>query len=160
MLTFLLAAAISYTLTNTSVPQPPTAPAMAVWTSEPATREAVEFLAKDGSKIRGWIQRAKQVDDGGMVASHPFVLFFYGSNENLVHEEARLAWLRDKLHVNAVCFDFPRYGFSTGKLSVKSPVKLLSKSMTSFTTILLPKGRELMALCLQSSHTAGQSERN
>jgi pimeloyl-ACP methyl ester carboxylesterase len=120
MLTFLLAAAISYTLSNTSVLQPPKAPAMAVWTSEPATREAVEFTAKDGSHIRGWIYRAKQVDDGGTVATHPFVLFFYGSNEDLVHEEARLAWLRDKLHVNAVCFDFPGYGFSTGKVSVKS----------------------------------------
>lgn len=99
--TFLLAAAISYTPSNTSVLQPPKAPAMAVWTSEPATREAVEFTAKDGSHIRGWIYRAKQVDDGGAVATHPFVLFFYGSNEDLVHEEARLAWLRDKLHVNA-----------------------------------------------------------
>ena len=120
MLTFLLAAAISHTLTDTSVLQPPKAPAMAVWTSEPATRDAVEFTAKDGSRIRGWIYRAKQADDGGTVATHPFVLFFYGSNEDLVHEEARLAWLRDKLHVNAVCFDFPGYGFSTGKVNVKA----------------------------------------
>ena len=120
MLTFLLAAAISHALTDTSVLQPPKAPAMAVWTSEPATREAVEFTAKDGSRIRGWLYRAKQVDDGGTVATHPFVLFFYGSNEDLVHEEARLAWLRDKLHVNAVCFDFPGYGFSTGRVNVKA----------------------------------------
>ena len=121
MLTFLLAAAISYTLTDTSVLQPPKAPAMAVWTSEPATREAVEFTAKDGSHVRGWIYRAKQGNDGGTLATHPFVLFFYGSNEDLVHEHtARLAWLRDTLHVNAVCFDFPGYGFSTGKVSVKA----------------------------------------
>ena len=120
MLTFLLAAAISHALTDTSVLQPPKAPAMAVWTSEPATREAVEFTAKDGSRIRGWLYRAKQVDDGGTEATPPFVLFFYGSNEDLVHEEARLAWLRDKLHVNAVCFDFPGYGFSTGKVNVKA----------------------------------------
>lgn len=120
MLTILLAAAISYTLTDTSVLQPPKPPTMAVWTSEPATREAVEFTAKDGSRIRGWIYRAKQVADDGRVATHPFVLFFYGSNEDLVHEQARLAWLRDKLHVNAVCFDFPGYGFSTGKVNVKA----------------------------------------
>ena len=37
-----------------------------------------------------------------------------------MHEEARLAWLRDMLHVNAVCFDFPGYGFSTGRVSVKA----------------------------------------
>ena len=51
--------------------------------------------------------------------THPFVLFFYGSNEDLTHEEARLAWLRDTLHVDAVCFDFPGYGFSTGRVSVE-----------------------------------------
>ncbi len=120
MLTFLLAAAISYTLSDTSVLQPPKAPAMAVWTSQPAIREAVEFTAKDGSHIRGWLYRAKQIDGSGTVAAHPFVLFFYGSNEDLVHEEARLAWLRDSLHVNAVCFDFPGYGFSTGRVKVKA----------------------------------------
>ena len=120
MLSFLLAAAISHALTDTSVLQPPKAPAMAVWTSEPATRETVEFTAKDGSHIRGWLYRAKQVDDGSTIATPPFVLFFYGSNEDLVHEEARLAWLRDKLHVNAICFDFPGYGFSTGKVNVKA----------------------------------------
>ncbi len=120
MLTFLLAAAISYTLSDTSVLQPPKAPAMSVWTSQPAIREAVEFTATDGSHIRGWLYRAKQVEGSDTVATHPFVLFFYGSNEDLVHEEARLAWLRDSLHVNAVCFDFPGYGFSTGRVSVKS----------------------------------------
>lgn len=120
MLAFLLAAAISYTLSDTSVLQPPKAPAMAVWTSQPAIREAVEFTAKDGSHIRGWLYRSKQTDGSDPVAARPFVLFFYGSNEDLVHEEARLAWLRDSLHVNAVCFDFPGYGFSTGRVKVKA----------------------------------------
>lgn len=121
MLALLLAAAISYTLRDTNVLQPPQAPAMAVWTSKPASfREAVEFTAKDGSQVRGWVYRAKQVGGGDSVTTQPFVLFFYGSNEDLVHEEARLAWLRDTLHVNAVCFDFPGYGFSTGRVSVKS----------------------------------------
>ncbi len=120
MLTFLLAAAISYTLSDTSVLQPPKAPPMAVWNSQPAIREAVEFTAKDGSHIRGWLYRAKQLDGSDTVAAHPFVLFFYGSNEDLVHEEARLVWLRDSLHVNAICFDFPGYGFSTGRVNVKA----------------------------------------
>ena len=120
MLTFLLAAAISYTLSDTSVLQPPKAPAMAVWTSQPTIREAVEFTAKDGSHIRGWLYRAKQVAGSDTVGAQPFVLFFYGSNEDLVHEEARLAWLRDSLHVNAVCFDFPGYGFSTGQAKVRA----------------------------------------
>ena len=119
MLTFLLAAAISYTLSDTNVLQPPKAPAMAVWTSNTSVREAVEFTAKDGSRIRGWLYRAKKIDNGS-VAAQPFVLFFYGSNEDLVHEEARLAWLRDSLNVNAVCFDFPGYGFSTGRVNVQA----------------------------------------
>ena len=120
MLTFLLAAAISYTLSDRSVLQPPKAPDMAVWTSQPASREAVEFKAKDGTQIRGWLYRAKEAQGGETVAAHPFVLFFYGSNEDLVHEEARLAWLRNSLHVNAICFDFPGYGFSTGRVNVKA----------------------------------------
>ncbi len=121
MLTLLLAAAISYVLHDTSVLQPPKAPAMTVWMSQtPAVREAVEFTARDGSHMRGWLYRAKQVEGSNSVAAQPFVLFFYGSNEDLAHEEARLAWLRDSLHVNAVCFDFPGYGFSTGRVSVKA----------------------------------------
>jgi uncharacterized protein len=122
MLTFLLAAAITYTLRDTNVLQPPKAPAMAVWASEkPSTREAVEFTAKDGSQIRGWLYRAKRGDvDDTSPGARPFVLFFYGSNEDLVHEQARLAWLRDSLQVNAVCFDYPGYGFSTGRVNVKA----------------------------------------
>jgi len=120
MLSFLLAAAISYTLSDTSVLEPPKAPAMALWSSQPATREAVEFTAKDGSHIRGWLYRAKRTEGTGTAVVQPFVLFFYGSNEDLVHEQARLAWLRDSLHVNAVCFDFPGYGFSTGRVNVKA----------------------------------------
>lgn len=116
MLFFVIAAAISYSLGDSNVLQPPKPPAMSVWTSQPtAIREPVEFTAQDGTRIRGWLYRAKQ-EDGG--ATRPFVLFFYGSNEDLVHEEARLAWLRDTLHVNAVSFDFPGYGFSTGQVSV------------------------------------------
>ncbi len=120
MLLLLLAAAISYTLHDTDVLQPPKTPAQAAWTSEPSLREAVEFTAKDGTQMRGWLYRTTQSQGGSNVAAQPFVLFFYGSNEDLVHEQARLAWLRDTLHVNAVCFDYPGYGFSTGKVSVKA----------------------------------------
>ncbi len=120
MLTLLLAFAFSYTLRNTNVLQPPKAPSLAAWTSQVAGgREPVEFTAKDGSHIRGWLYRAEQTKDSGR-NTQPFVLFFYGSNEDLTHEEARLAWLRDTLHVNAVCFDFPGYGFSTGRVSVEA----------------------------------------
>ena len=80
MLAFLLAFVISYTLRDTNMLQPPKAPPLAAWTSQAsAVREPVEFTAKDGSRIRGWLYRAKQAADGGR-DTHPFVLLFYGSN--------------------------------------------------------------------------------
>ena len=48
----------------------------------------------------------------------PIVLFFYGSNEDLAHEANRLAWLSETVHVNAICFDYPGYGFSRGSVDV------------------------------------------
>src|ERR1700761_372749 len=121
MLPFLLAAAITFTLHDKDVLQPPKASPIAIWTSHAsALREPVEFTAKDGSHIRGWLYRAKPADSSDVAASAPTVLFFYGSNEDLVHEQARLAWVSESLHVNAICFDYPGYGFSTGQISVKA----------------------------------------
>jgi uncharacterized protein len=121
MLPFLLAAAITFTLHDKDVLQPPKASPIAIWTSHAsALREPVEFTAKDGSHIRGWLYRAKSADSSDVAANAPTVLFFYGSNEDLVHEQARLAWLSESLHVNAICFDYPGYGFSTGQISVKA----------------------------------------
>lgn len=121
MLSFLIAAAITFTLHDKDVLQPPKASPIAVWTSQASPmREPVEFMAKDGSHIRGWLYRAKPEDSSNLSANAPTVLFFYGSNEDLVHEQARLAWLSDSLHVNAICFDYPGYGFSTGQISVKA----------------------------------------
>ena len=119
MLTFLLAAAITYTLRDRDVLQPPKAPSLAVWTSQPSSkRQALQFTAKDGSQIRGWFYPAKLTGADEASRVPPTVLFFYGSNEDLVHEEARLVWLSEILHVNAICFDFPGYGFSTCRVSV------------------------------------------
>ena len=119
MLTFLLAAAITYTLHDKDVLQPPKAPSLSIWTSQTSSkRQAVQFMAKDGSQIRGWWYPAKLTGAEDASKVPPTVLFFYGSNEDLVHEEARLVWLSESLHVNAICFDFPGYGFSTGRVNV------------------------------------------
>jgi pimeloyl-ACP methyl ester carboxylesterase len=121
MLPFVLVAAITFTLHDTDVLQPPKASPIADWTSQSSvSRETVEFTAKDGSHIRGWLYRAKPSDSSRDGTPTPTVLFFYGSNEDLVHEQARLAWLSQSLHVNAICFDYPGYGFSTGRVSVKA----------------------------------------
>jgi pimeloyl-ACP methyl ester carboxylesterase len=119
MLTFLLVAAITYTLRDRDVLQPPKASSLSVWSQPSSKRQALQFTARDGTQIRGWMYPAKSISSN----EAPTVLFFYGSNEDLVHEEARLIWLSESLHVNAICFDFPGYGFSTGRVSVTATRK-------------------------------------
>ncbi len=57
--------------------------------------------------MRGWLYAADKADA-------PYVLFFYGSSEDLNHESNRLEWLRNSFQVNAICFDYPGFGFSEG----------------------------------------------
>ncbi len=123
MLPLLLAAAISYTLHAKDIFQPPKAPAIEGWKAEGAKiREPIEFDASEGYQLRGWVYKSDRPDA-------PFVLFFYGSNEDLSHEGNRLAWLRDNFHVNAVSFDYPGYGFSRGTATVGS---LFSAALQEF----------------------------
>lgn len=68
----------------------------------------VEAAGRDGAKLRGWLISAARPDA-------PYVLFFYGSNEDALIERNRLIWLAS-LGVNAVCFDYRGYGFSDGKV--------------------------------------------
>jgi len=107
----LLALGIGYTLHAKDVFKPPKPPALSKWSEEVAKREPLEISATDGSKLRGWLYRSDKSDA-------PFVLFFYGSNEDLAHEANRLVWLSNTLHVNAVCFDYPGYGFSSGSVAI------------------------------------------
>lgn len=111
MLAMLLALGIGYTLHAKDVFQPPKPPAPGKWSEQAPRREPLEFQSIDGSKLRGWLYRGDKPDA-------PFVLFFYGSNEDLAHEANRLSWLSDTLHINAVCFDYPGYGFSGGTIGV------------------------------------------
>ncbi len=111
MFAILLALGMSYTLHAKDVFQPPKPPAPAKWSEEAPRRESLEFQTTGGAKLRGWLYRSDKRDA-------PFVLFFYGSNEDLAHEANRLAWLSDVLHLNAVCFDYPGYGFSGGSIGV------------------------------------------
>lgn len=111
MFAILLALAMGHTLHARDVFQPPKPPDPGQWSEEAPRRESLEFQTTEGSKLRGWLYRSDKHDA-------PFVLFFYGSNEDLAHETNRLAWLSDALHVNAVCFDYPGYGFSGGSIGV------------------------------------------
>lgn len=114
-----LLAAVTFTLHDKDVLQPPKASPIAVWSTDASgARKPLEFTAKDGDHIRGWLYPAKPTVGSDAARNAPTVLFFYGSNEDLVHEQARLAWLSESLHVNAICFDYPGYGFSTGRISV------------------------------------------
>jgi uncharacterized protein len=111
MFTVLLALGIAYTIHAKDIFQPPKRPAIAAWSAAAPHREPLQFKATDGSELRGWLYRAADPDA-------PFVLFFYGSNEDMAQESSRLAWLSNTLHVNAVCFDYPGYGFSGGSIAV------------------------------------------
>ena len=111
MFAILLAVGISYTLHPKDVFQPPQPPAPEKWSEKAPRRESLEFQTTEGTKLRGWLYRADKRDA-------PLVFFFYGSNEDLTHEANRLAWLSDTLHVNAICFDYPGYGFSGGSIDI------------------------------------------
>jgi uncharacterized protein len=111
MFAMLLALWIGYTLHAKDVFQPPKPPVPGKWSELAPRRESLEFQTTEGTKMRGWLYRS---DKPGA----SFVLFFYGSNEDLVHEASRLAWLSDTLDVNAVCFDYPGYGFSSGSVGI------------------------------------------
>ena len=113
MFAFLLVLGIGYTLHAKDVFQPPKPPAAEKWSEKVLRREALEFQTKEGTKLRGWLYRADKT-------TAPFVLFFYGSNEDLAHEANRLAWLSETVHVNAICFDYPGYGFSGNSVDIAS----------------------------------------
>ena len=111
MFAILLSLIIGYTLHAKDVFQPPKPPSAEKWSEALPRRETLEFQTTEGIKMRGWLYRTD-------APAAPLVIFFYGSNEDLMHEANRLAWLSDAMHVNAVCFDYPGYGFSGGSVDV------------------------------------------
>ncbi len=113
MFAILLAIGISYTLHAKDVFQPPKAQAQQKWSESAPRRESLEFQTMEGTTLRGWLYRTEKHDA-------PYVVFFYGTNEDLSHEANRLAWLSDTMHVNAICFDYPGYGFSSGLINIKT----------------------------------------
>ncbi|MDP9087415.1 MAG: lysophospholipase [Pseudomonadota bacterium] len=113
MIAFFLTAVISHTLHAKDVLEPPANPPAGLWSAvSEDERQPIEVKLSEGPKVRGWLYKSARPDA-------PFVLFFYGSNEDLVHEAARLKWLRDAFQVNAVCFDYPGYGFSQGSIDAR-----------------------------------------
>ncbi len=111
MITMLLALGIGYTLHAKDVFQPPKPSAPEMWSEKAPRRESLELQTTEGTTLRGWLYKADQSDA-------QTVLFFYGSNEDLSHEAKRLAWLSNTMHVNAICFDYPGYGFSGGSVDI------------------------------------------
>ena len=108
---------------------PPIRPAPALWSSAPPTLaggapQAVSFI-RDGVTLRGWRFAALR-------PNAPYVLFFYGSNEDLVHERGRLAWLAQVVGVNAVAYDLRGYGFSEGKVD---PEAMRADALAAFDAV-------------------------
>lgn len=85
----------------------------------------VSFVASDGSVQRGW-RFAAQTE------RRPYLLFFYGSNEDAQIERKRLAFIADALDVNVVVFDYPGYGFSSGKVD---PTAIRTDALLAFDAV-------------------------
>lgn len=82
---------------------------MTAWEQQtPIGATRVETAGRDGTKLRGWAISTARLNA-------PYVLFFYGSNEDASIERNRLVWLSG-LGVNVVCFDYRGYGFSEGQI--------------------------------------------
>ena len=91
---------------------PPKRPDTALWVHPEAGDGApapVSFTTSDGAVQRGWRFAAR-------TEGRPYLLFFYGSNEDVRAERKRLSFLADLLDVNTVAFDYPGYGFSDGRI--------------------------------------------
>lgn len=101
-----LAMAVTIGIHIADVFAPPKKPPLADWSSAAGRVTKVELAGADGVKLRGWLIPAARNDA-------PYVIFFYGSNEDAAIERNRLDWLAS-LGVNAICVDYRGYGFSDG----------------------------------------------
>ena len=108
MIQVLLALGLTILLHKNDVFGPPSHPQPASW-AQPVVGDgtplATSFSARDGATLRGWLFRAS---DG----QRPYLLFFYGSNEDISVERKRLAYLTAALDLNVIAFDYRGYGFS------------------------------------------------
>ena len=94
--------------------------------------------------MRGWLFRAPE-------GQRPYLLFFYGSNEDIVVERKRLAYLATALDLNVVAFDYRGYGFSGAQID---PAAMRDDAVSAYDAV------SKMALKIRSSSTAGRWARN
>ena len=112
MIQIALALGLTILLHKGDVFGPPSRPQAAMWTQPSAgdgTPLPTSFSARDGATLRGWLFRAPE-------GQRPYLLFFYGSNEDIVVERKRLAYLATALDLNVVAFDYRGYGFSGAQI--------------------------------------------
>lgn len=116
---------------------PPPRPPLTAWEQQaPVGAKRVQATGSDGVKLRGWLVPAAR-------PAAPYVLFFYGSNEDVVIERNRLSWL-SRLGVNAVCFDYRGYGFSDGKIGA---TKIRDDALRTYDAIkatIAPAGSQVL----------------
>ena len=116
-MTILLAAlGLTIVLHKADVFGPPKRPGAALWDHAGAGDGApspVSFKSSDGVVQRGWRFAARH-------EQRPYLLFFYGSNEDVRTERKRLAFLADALDINTVAFDYRGYGFSDGSVDPRA----------------------------------------
>ena len=104
----LLVALVTIAIHTKDVLAPPPKPPLERWSAPvlPATTK-VELRSAVGPTLRGWLYPS-------IMPAAPYVIFFYGSNEDVLIERNRLEWLAS-IGANAVCVDYRGYGFSEGE---------------------------------------------
>ncbi len=126
MLTAALALVVH--LRSANVFGPPPRPNLSAWEATSAVAGApadIVVKAGDGTTLRGWVFRTSKTDA-------PYVLYFYGSNEDAQFAVRRMAWLSASAGVNAVVIDYRGYGFSEG---VISPVAMRDDALQAFDAV-------------------------
>ena len=70
------------------------------------------FPTTDGETLHGWLLPAPAREAG---IPSPTILWFHGNGGNIGNQAHDVAWMRHRLRVNVLVFDYRGYGCSTGR---------------------------------------------
>lgn len=128
MISTVVALGLTILLHKGDVFGPPRRPPPATWTQPgggDGTPLPISFSAQDGADLKGWVFRA-------LHDRRPYLLFFYGSNEDITVERKRLAYLARALDLNVVAFDYRGYGFSGAHVD---PAAMRSDALSAYDAV-------------------------
>lgn len=134
------------------------------WQISQAAQTDVSFEAEDGTALHGWFFAHKQ--------TRHTLLYCHGNGEDISHNAAYMAFLRDKLEASIFVFDYRGYGKSKGspheagvildglaaqrwlaeKLRIKTDeIVLMGRSLGGGVAVALAEQQGARALVLQNT---------